>query len=306
MRWGWIAAGFLAGVFLSGFWSGIRRFRQNRRLRSLTEYLERVNLGESGSLLESGEGEIFRLQDEIYKTVTALRQTRDAALETRKNYAENLSNIAHQLKTPITSLSLRLQLLKRPEDAADSAARLSHLEQMEQQLLRLERLEEALLLLARVDGSALTLERREVDVFTLLSLASDNLCDVLEQRRVSVSLPELGEVRILADLEWTMEAVMNLIKNCAEHAPEGSRIHMRYEGNPIYAGIRIWDEGPGFAKRDIPHLFERFYRGENAAAGGIGIGLSLAKELIALQNGTLLAENLPGGGACFTIRFYCH
>lgn len=98
---------------------------------------------------------------------------------------------------------------------------------------------------------------------------------------------------------------MNLMKNCMEHSHEGM-IHCSYAQNPLYTEILIWDDGEGFAKEDMPHLFERFYRGQNAGEGGIGIGLALAKELIERQNGTIRARNQEGRGALFEIRFYSH
>ena len=110
---------------------------------------------------------------------------------------------------------------------------------------------------------------------------------------------------VIADLDWTMEAVMNLMKNCMEHSP-GGKVHCSYAQNPLYTEILIWDDGGGFAKEDMPHLFERFYRGQNAGEGGIGIGLALAKEMIERQNGTIRARNRPEGGALFEIRFYSH
>jgi len=116
----------------------------------------------------------------------------------------------------------------------------------------------------------------------------------------------MGAVEINTDLDWTMEAIMNLMKNCMEHSPEGSVVHCSYEANPLYVQIRIWDEGQGFAKEELPHLFERFYRGKNAKDGSIGIGLSLVKAIIEMQNGILCANNLSTGGACFEIRFYRH
>ena len=85
-----------------------------------------------------------------------------------------------------------------------------------------------------------------------------------------------GEMAIMADLDWTIEAIINVMKNCIEHN-EGGTVYCSYKQNPIYTEICIWDEGEGFAKEDIPHLFERFYRGKNAGEGGIGIGLALAK-----------------------------
>ena len=110
---------------------------------------------------------------------------------------------------------------------------------------------------------------------------------------------------VLADMDWTMEALMNLMKNCMEHQ-KGGTVHCSYAQNPIYTEILIWDSGEGFAKEDLPHLFERFYRGKNAKEGGIGIGLALAKEIIERQNGTIRAQNKPEGGALFEIRFYSH
>ena len=139
----------------------------------------------------------------------------------------------------------------------------------------------------------------------LLVLAADNLQELLDASGTSVEIPEQGGMMVMADLDWTMEAVMNLMKNCMEHSP-GGKVHCSYAQNPLYTEILIWDDGGGFAKEDMPHLFERFYRGQNAGEGGIGIGLALAKEMIERQNGTIRARNRPEGGALFEIRFYSH
>jgi signal transduction histidine kinase len=176
---------------------------------------------------------------------------------------------------------------------------------MEKQLLRLTRLEEALLVLSRMDAGTLVLEKNETDVFTILVLAKDNLQELFADSGASIEIPELGEMVVSVDLDWTMEAFMNLMKNCMEHS-NGGKIHCSYGQNPFYTEILIWDEGEGFLKEDIHHLFERFYRGKNANEGGIGIGLALSKEIIERQNGTIRAKNRVGGGALFEIRFYRH
>ncbi|MDE6990711.1 MAG: HAMP domain-containing histidine kinase, partial [Lachnospiraceae bacterium] len=243
--------------------------------------------------------EFSKLQDEIYKTVTNLYQTREDALTARNNFAENLSNIAHQLKTPITSISLSVQMAK--EDLGDS-----HITEIERQIDRLLYLEEALLLLSRIDAGTLVLDKRPTDVFTILSLASDNLYELFAQKGVLIDVPEMGGININADLDWTMEAVMNLMKNCMEAAETDTTVHCAYEKNPLYVQIQIWDEGEGFEREDIPHLFQRFYRGRRSKGAGIGIGLALSKAIIEMQNGVIRAFNLPGGGACFEIRFYSH
>ena len=294
----WIAAlSFLTGgiLFLFSFWYWHRK--SDARIQALTGYLERINTGVQGLVLESSDDEFSKLQDEIYKTVTELYQTREEALTARNNFAENLSNIAHQLKTPITSISLTVQMAK--EYLGDTRAA-----EIERQINRLMHLEEALLLLSRIDAGTLVFDRKPTDVFTILSLASDNLYELFMQKGVLIDIPEMGEMNVNVDLNWTMEAFMNLMKNCIEAAGTGTAVHCSYEKNPLYVEIRIWDEGEGFAKEDFPHLFERFYHGEKAKNTGIGIGLSLSKAIIERQNGIIRAFNLPNGGACFEIRFY--
>ena len=294
----WIAAFvFLAGgiVFLFTFCYWHRK--SDNRIQALTDYLEKINTGVQGLVLESSDDEFSKLQDEIYKTVTELYQTREKALTARNNFAENLSNIAHQLKTPITSISLTIQMAK--EHLGDTRTA-----EIQRQINRLMYLEEALLLLSRIEAGTLVFDRKPTDVFTILSLASDNLYELFMQKGVLIDVPEMGEMNINVDLNWTMEAVMNLMKNCMEATGTGTAVHCSYEKNPLYVQIRIWDEGEGFAKEDLPHLFERFYRGENTKNTGIGIGLSLSKAIIEMQNGIIRAFNLPNGGACFEIRFY--
>ncbi len=290
------------GVFAGGslFLFSLWQWNKNRtaRIKTLAGYLEKVNTGSQGLLLDTSEDEFSGLQDEIYKTITALYQTRDAALEEKNNFADNLSNIAHQLKTPITAISLSAQMME--EDPS-----ISYLGQIRRQLDRLTHLEEALLLLSRIDAGTLSMKQSSVDVFTLLTLASDNLQELLMHKGISVDIPEAGEIEIIADLDWTMEAIINLMKNCMEHSVAGATVHCSYEKNPLYVQIRIWDEGNGFAKEDLPHLFERFYRGENGV-GGIGIGLSLSKAIIEMQDGIIRAFNLHESGACFEICFYSH
>ena len=269
------------------------------RIKFLTTYLEKVNNGDSDILFQVGEDDLSKLQDEIYKTVTMLSQTRNMALRAKNNFAENLYNIAHQIKTPITSISLSVQIMRENPSS-------KYLDQIQGRLSQLTHLEETLLLLSRIDAGTLPLEKKAVDLYTVLMLDADNLQDLLAKSNVSVDIPELGEITIQADLDWTMEAIINLLKNCMEHTPPGGVIHCSYEQNPIYTQIKIWDTGAGFAKEDLPHLFERFYRGQNAIHSGIGIGLSLSKAIIESQNGTISAKNLVDGGACYEIRFYSH
>ena len=299
--------GFLAGFFLFAITFVFRNKAEAKRIEILSDYLEQVNTGKAVVLSVSGEDIFSKLEDEIYKTVTFLYQTKDAAVQAKNDFAENLSNIAHQIKTPITAISLSLQTLS--ERAIQNEYEKNKLEQIQKQLIRLTHLEESLLDLSRLDAGTLMFQKEDVDVFTMLVLAADNLQELFADSGTSIDIPELGEVLITADLDWTMEAIMNVMKNCMEHNMGGT-VHCSYEQNLLYTEILIWDEGDGFANEDIPHLFKRFYRGQNASVGdnirssGIGIGLALSKEIIEHQNGIIRARNLPDGGACFEIRLY--
>ena len=299
--------GFLAGIVLFAVTYAFRNKTEAKRIEELSDYLEQVNMGKAVVLSVSGEDLFSKLEDEIYKTVTFLYQTKDAAVQAKNDFAENLSNIAHQIKTPITAISLSLQTLS--EMPMKKEYEKDRVEQIKKQLNRLIHLEESLLVLSRLDAGTLMFQKEDVDVFTLLVLAADNLQELFADSGTFIDIPESGEMAVTADLNWTMEAVINVMKNCMEHNAGGT-VHCSYGQNPLYTEILIWDEGEGFAKEDIPHLFKRFYRGKNADAGcnicgsGIGIGLALSKEIIEHQNGTIRAKNLPNGGACFEIRFY--
>ena len=299
--------GFLAGIVLFAITYAFRNKTEAKRIEELSDYLEQVNMGKAVVLSASGEDLFSKLEDEIYKTVTFLYQTKDAAVQAKNDFAENLSNIAHQIKTPITAISLSLQTLS--EMPMKKEYEKDRVEQIKKQLNRLIHLEESLLVLSRLDAGTLMFQKEDVDVFTLLVLAADNLQELFADSGTFIDIPESGEMAVTADLNWTMEAVINVMKNCMEHNAGGT-VHCSYGQNPLYTEIFIWDEGDGFAKEDIPHLFKRFYRGKNADAGGnirgsgIGIGLALSKEIIEHQNGTIRATNLPDGGACFEIRFY--
>ena len=299
--------GSLAGICLFAITYAFRNKTEAKRIEELSDYLEQVNMGKAVVLSVSGEDLFSKLEDEIYKTVTFLYQTKDAAVQAKNDFAENLSNIAHQIKTPITAISLSLQTLS--EMPMKKEYEKDRMEQIKKQLNRLIHLEESLLVLSRLDAGTLMFQKEDVDVFTLLVLAADNLQELFADSGTFIDIPESGEMAVTADLNWTMEAVINVMKNCMEHNAGGT-VHCSYGQNPLYTEILIWDEGDGFAKEDIPHLFKRFYRGKNADAGGnirgsgIGIGLALSKEIIEHQNGTIRAKNLPNGGACFEIRLY--
>ena len=329
------------GAFLGILWWAWRRERRRKILRigELTAYLEQSNRKEGAGLLAGREDDFSPLQDEIYKTVTALRLAAEREEKARREFADRLADVAHQIKTPVTSIAITAQALDRTGNDPG-------LNRIRRQTERLEQLVETLLTFARIDSGALRLEKQEVDVYTALELAAETVEPVLHCRQIDLKIPNHPGISFSGDLEWTAQVFINLFKNCADHAPQGGRIAVEYGENPLYTEITVRDNGPGFAPEELPYIFQRFYqgkrnvgdepgsgagdgrdagegvsRGEKAGPGllpgsspasslnrekGAGLGLALAKSVIELQGGFIEARNLPERGACFTVRFYCH
>lgn len=275
------------------------RSKYRKRIEDLTAFLEKMNTSEAVSILPSIEDDFAPLQDEIYKTMTNLRQTKRDAIVAKENFAHNLANITHQIKTPITSISIMNQLLEEEKKE-------EYILQISKQTKYLKKLAETLLLLSRIDSGVLELERKPIDIYSMLQLAVEALDEISREKEIEIILFNQEEIQYIGDMDWSIEAFLNIIKNCIEHTPRGGNIYIEYSENPLYKEIIIKDSGEGFAEDELAHIFERFYKGKRNSKNGIGIGLSLAKDIIEMQNGFIQATNFPEGGACFTIHIYSH
>ncbi|MEY8432738.1 HAMP domain-containing sensor histidine kinase [Lachnospiraceae bacterium 48-42] len=269
------------------------------RVRELTEYLKDVNSGGT-SVLRRGEDLFSHLEDEIYKTVIELQGTKESAVRNHEILAERIADIAHQLKTPLTSMSLMTELLEEylTDDTKEYHARLSS------QIGRLKGLVAGLLSLAKLDSHGIIMKNERLELSEVLEEAEESLREMLEERKIIFTAEGESTCSLYTDRQWTEEAILNILKNCAEHTPEGGRITACYCQNPIYTELRIEDGGNGFVPEELPHIFERFYCGAGAAKDNAGIGLAIAKAVIEQQNGYIHAENTPDGHACFVIKWY--
>lgn len=298
----------LAGWITYGEW--MQKDRQmKKRILELTEYLRSVNSGE-GVVLCRNEDAFSHLEDEMYKTVMELQTTKESAVKNHEVLAERISDIAHQLKTPLTSMSLMTELLEEYQttETEEYYSRLSG------QIERLKNLVSGLLSLAKLDSHGIVFDRERILVPELVEAVSEPFREMLSKRRITLDIEifedsmdaKEEECFIYADRQWTEEALMNILKNCVEHTPDDGRIRVSYGRNPIYLEMRIEDGGGGFAPKDLPHIFERFYRGEGASKDNAGIGLALAKAVLEEQNGYLYAENTADGHACFRMKWYTY
>lgn len=276
--------------------------RRDRTIAALSETVDRILHGED-DLAVSGcaEGELSLLADEIGKMVVRLREQTDRMERDRLRMSDALADVSHQLRTPLTSMNLTLSRLSGGD--LDSEERMRLLFELKQRLARVDWLVETLLKLSRIDAGTVHFRRDKVQVSELLRAASAPLAVAMELRGQTLTA-EVGDETFTGDLAWTTEAIGNLLKNCSEHTPEGGGVTVTARETALYTELAIRDSGDGFEPSELPYLFDRFYRGKNAAPNSVGIGLSLARTVITAQGGTLTAANAHPKGALFTVRFY--
>lgn len=304
LLWSVWCAAYVLGVCLLlilFFW----RLTKKRylRLEELGGSLEEILYGNDGmDLVPDEEGELAVLSGRIYKMTVRLREQSEQLQREKIYLKDSLTDISHQVKVPLTSARLVMQSLRNPQLTAKERREL--LAELERLSAKAEQLIEVLLKIARLESGSAQLESAELPMDKVVRKALEPLNILLDIRGIEVvtDLPE--GVRFQGDLLWSAESVENVLKNCLEHTPDGGKLFITAADNPIFTELLIEDTGSGFAEEDIPHLFERFYKGKGGSAAGAGIGLALAAMIIRKQNGTIRAENRPKGGAKFRIRFY--
>lgn len=274
------------------------------RYKSIAKLSEQIDLVLHNSdhlfIGETNEGELSILQSEITKMTLRIREQNDALKREKEHLAESMADIAHQLRTPLTSVNLILSLLENNPDEKERKAMIRETKEL---FVQMDWLLASLLKLSRLDAGIVVFHRKEIDVHDLISGALHPFLISMDLHNITLQTDVPKEIFIQGDSGWLSEAIQNILKNCMESAGDNGKIVIACRGNPLFTEITIRDSGAGFAKEDLPHLFDRFYRGKHAEATGYGIGLALCKTIITRQGGTITAKNYPQGGAVFSIRF---
>jgi len=274
---------------------------KRKRIDDLAEYLYDINEGIYRMKTQNKEDDFSILEDELYKIVMMLRESREREREEKENLSNNLADISHQLKTPLTSMSLMIELLEGSHIEGDEAL---YIRSVSVQIQRLNYLVSSLLILSKIDADAMILEYKPINIYELVCVAVEPLHLMIESKQQQLFIKDNSDLFFNGDFHWNSEAILNIVKNCSEQIPNGGEISIGYKQNPICTQIIIEDNGKGFDKNDIPHLFTRFYKGANSSKDSVGIGLALSMSIIKKQNGEIIAVNKETGGAKFIIKFY--
>ena len=275
--------------------------RTDRELAQLSQTLNRILLGEKHLEVEEyQEGELGILRSEIHKMTVRLREQQQTLQEDKVYLANSLADLSHQLRTPLTSMNLVVELLSREDLTPQRRAKLCR--ELAQLLGQMDWLVTTLLKLSKLEAGAIPFRTDTIPLEELVAQAAAPFLIPMELREQAFSVDCPGT--FTGDVHWTAEAVGNLIKNAMEHTPAGGEITIRGRENVLFSELVVEDTGPGIDPQDLPHLFERFYRGSSRNTHGFGIGLSLTQRIVTGQGGTIQARNRTPQGAQFILRFY--
>lgn len=274
-----------------------------REIENLSGYLRQISNGNySLDVRDNQEGELSILKNDIYK-VTLMLSENSALLQHDKVQLTNaISDISHQLKTPLTSMTVMADLLSEPELPPEKRTEFTR--NIRIQLERIGWLVSSLLKFSKIDAGTVHFKKDLISLRTLFQKSLEPVLIPMDIKEQTVSIKGEDNVSFLGDLNWTAEAIINILKNCVEHTPEGGEISISFAENALYTEVIIADNGKGIPKEELPYVFKRFYKGKNASEDSIGIGLALSHSIITSQNGHIHVKSGKDMGTQFHIKFY--
>lgn len=277
--------------------------KQDKEIDKITKYLEAINdKNYTLKIDENSEEELSILKNELYKVTVMLRENASNTLKDKINLKRALEDISHQLKTPLTSILIILDnLIDNPE--MDYQTRVEFLHDLKRETTRIQSLIQSILKLSKFDSNTVQFIKQDIYLKQIVDEAIKNTGSLADLKNIKINVEGNKKIKLNCDLLWQIEAITNILKNCIEHSKENTQIDIKYNNNSVYSYITITDYGEGISKEDLPHIFERFYRGKNSSNESIGIGLSLSKTIIESNNGIVSVES-NSDKTTFIIKYF--
>lgn len=277
--------------------------KEKAKINKITNYLKELNNHQYSLAIEDNQEEdLSLLKNEIYKTAITLNEKTLLLKKDKESLKDSLSDISHQLKTPLTSINLMIDTL-RHQDNLSSTERRELLNNIHRKITNTNFLVHSLLKLSKFDANTIEFNRQNNSLSKILKDVLDNLSTLSDLKDIKINIKGSKDISLYCDYKWEVEALTNIIKNCIEHSNNSSKIDITYQKNDIFTKIIIQDNGCGISKKDLPHIFDRFYKAQNSSKDSIGIGLSLAKTIIEKDNGYITVDSVINKGTTFTIKY---
>ena len=282
----------------------INKSKRNKKINKIIELISSINRRNFDiDIEEYTEDELSGLKQEIYKTSLMLRSEADNQLKDKLNLKDSLSDISHQLKTPLTSITIMIDNILDNDDM-DTKTRRKFLINIKREIININFLVQNLLKLSKFDANVIKFNKEDVLIKNIVDEAIKKVSALSELKGISIKVSGDKNATINCDFMWEVEAISNIIKNSIEHIGNDGFVEINYTKNKAYSRILIRDNGVGIDSEDLPHIFDRFYKGKNTSRDSVGIGLALSKSIIEKDNGSISVKSTPNIGTIFTIKFF--
>ena len=277
--------------------------QRDKKINQITQYINEIkNRKYDLNINENSEDELSNLKNELYKITIMLKEESEISRQDKEKIKMSVEDISHQLKTPLTSIMIMLDNLKDNPNM-DEDTKQKFIFEISKQVDWINWLVISILKLSRLEANVVKFSDNKINVKKFIDEIIDNLEIPIEIKNQKIIIEGNKDVSFIGDYKWQQEAITNIIKNAIEHNKKNGKITIKYEENVLFTKITIIDEGQGIAKEDLKHIFERFYKAQNSSDNSVGIGLSLAKNIIEKNNGMINCKSEIGNGTEFIVKY---
>ena len=276
---------------------------ESKKINEITKYIEEINRGNYKlNIEENTEDELSILKNELYKITIMLKEVAENSQKDKTTLKDSLSDISHQIKTPITSILIMLDNILSDENMPEDIKK-DFIKDIKREIVNIKFLVESILKLSKIDSNSIKFIKKEVFIKDIINEAVKNVSMLSELKNIEIIVSGDDSIKTICDLKWQVEAITNILKNCIEHSYENRKIYINYNQNNMYTELKIEDNGTGIDAKDLPHIFERFYKGKNSSSDSVGIGLALSKSIIESNNGYIQVDSELNKGTTFIIKY---
>ena len=276
---------------------------ESKKINEITKYIEEINRGNYKlNIEENTEDELSILKNELYKITIKLKEVAENSQKDKTTLKDSLSDISQQIKTPITSILIMLDNILSDENMPEDIKK-DFIKDIKREIINIKFLVESILKLSKIDSNSIKFIKKEVFIKDIINEAVKNVSMLSELKNIEIIVSGDDSIKTICDLKWQVEAITNILKNCIEHSYENRKIYINYNQNNMYTELKIEDNGTGIDAKDLPHIFERFYKGKNSSSDSVGIGLALSKSIIESNNGYIQVDSKLNKGTTFIIKY---